>query len=184
VSRSSLSHDCPPGYEPCPGCCASLPTSTGPVHPYIGASPACWALFSDLFNGGHPPVAPTPANALLGDAYAAQHPGTPSAQAIQSVAVHLLTLHGALVRGVAPTNALWIRRRALRERGSAKPARFRWLQPPVFAGALTIADIVAGSDPTARANLAQQYVDTVWSLWSGIHGPTIACWYDSYVVPD
>ena len=51
---------------------------------------------------------------LLADAYAAQHPGVPGPQAIQSVAIHLLVLEGVFNRGVAPENAQWVRRRALR----------------------------------------------------------------------
>jgi hypothetical protein len=69
--------------EPCPGCRAPLPPVDGPTHRYIGASPACWALYTALQSGGDPPLAPAPANALLVDAYAAQHPGAPSPQATQ-----------------------------------------------------------------------------------------------------
>ncbi len=60
-------------------------------------------------SGGHPLLASHPFAPLLTDAYAAQHPGVPSPQAIRSVAVHLLTLYGVLVRGVPPKNALQIR---------------------------------------------------------------------------
>src|SRR5262245_53935422 len=102
--------------EPCRGCGVNLPPSNGQTHRYIGASPACWAIFANLLNAGQPPLAPAPLNAVLGDAYAAQHPGTPGEQALQSVAVHLLTLYGVLNRGVTPDNALWIRQRALRDK--------------------------------------------------------------------
>jgi hypothetical protein len=63
--------------EPCPGCRAPLPPLDGQTHRYIGASPACWTIFAALHNAGEPPLAPAPMNALLDDAYAAQHPGTP-----------------------------------------------------------------------------------------------------------
>src|SRR5690606_37658695 len=119
-----------------------LPAGDGPTHRYIGASPACWAIFSALLNAGEPPLAPGPMNGLIGDAYAAQHPGTPSPQAIQSVAVHLLVLYGVLERGVAPDQALWIRQRALRDQTQSRRARFTWMTPPSFAGSLTVADIV------------------------------------------
>ncbi len=91
--------------ERCPGCCAGLPPLDGPTHRYIGASPACWAIFANLFNAGEPPLAPGPLNGLIGDAYAAQYPGTPSEQAIQSVAVHLLALYGVLNLGNVPGEA-------------------------------------------------------------------------------
>lgn len=173
-----------PPPTPCPGCGALLPASAGPTHAYIGASPACWAQFSALFNGGEPPLAPAPLAALIGDAYAAQHPGTPSAQATQSVAVHLLTLYGVLVRGVAPQNALWVRRRALRTGARAKHGRFTWLTPPGARYAATIVDIIRAPTPAARAEQVAPYIHAVWERWSQPHGATIAVWYDAYVLPD
>jgi hypothetical protein len=62
----------------------------------------------EQFVQGPRALAPAPTNALLGDAYAAQHPGTPSPQAIQSVAVHLLALYAVLEKGVASEMALWV----------------------------------------------------------------------------
>ncbi|HYN88527.1 MAG TPA: DUF5946 family protein [Ardenticatenaceae bacterium] len=170
--------------ERCPGCDALLPKTDGPTHRYIGASPACWALFSSLLNAREPPLAPAPTNALLGDAYAAQHPGWPSDQAIQSVAMHLVTLHGVLERGVAAGNALWVRNRALRQRKGTKQRPFRWLEPPSFAGSPTVADIVRAPTPEARATRAHEYVLAVLSLWSRVHGTTIAAWYDEFVLAD
>ena len=34
-------------FEPCPGCQAPLPALDGPTHRYIGASPACWAIYAE-----------------------------------------------------------------------------------------------------------------------------------------
>lgn len=167
--------------ERCPGCCAGLPPLDGPTHRYIGASPACWAIFANLFNAGEPPLASGPLNGLIGDAYAAQHPGTPSEQAIQSVAVHLLALYGVLKCGVGPDQALRIRQRALRQGQSSRRGRFQWLTPPSFEGSLTVAAIVQAPTPQARANLAQDYVAQVWSLWSQKQLETIAAWYDAFV---
>lgn len=88
--------------EPCPDCGALLPPSSGVGHRYVGASAACWELFAALNNAGEPPLVPSTFNGLLTDAYMVQHPGVPSPQAIQSVAVHLLALYGVLERGVDP----------------------------------------------------------------------------------
>ncbi|MFN8457122.1 MAG: DUF5946 family protein [Anaerolineae bacterium] len=167
--------------ELCPDCGARLPKIEGPTHRYIGASPACWAIFTALFNAGEPPLAPAPMNALIGDAYAAQHPGMPSPQAIQSVAVHVLTLYAVLEKGVSPEKALWVRQRALRERGGSKRERFKWLTPPLFSGSLTVADIVSLSTPQARAEQAKQYVESVWRRWAQLHALTIVAWYEQYV---
>lgn len=164
--------------ERCPDCGAPLPAVDGPTHRYIGASAACWALFSALNNAGEPPLAPAPHLALLPDAYAAQHPGVPSPQAIQSVAVHLITLHGVFVRGVTMSQAVWLRQAALV--GRDKHARFTWLTPPDLTRGLTVADIVAGATPESRTDLARQYITDVWQAWAAHHA-TVATWYAHYV---
>lgn len=53
----------------CPGCAAVVPDVDGPTHRYIGGAPACWAAFTELLVQGIAPYG--------GDAYAAQHPGSP-----------------------------------------------------------------------------------------------------------
>jgi hypothetical protein len=40
-----------------PGCGALLARIDGPTHRYIGASPACWAIFTRLVNAGEPSLA-------------------------------------------------------------------------------------------------------------------------------
>ncbi len=170
--------------ETCPGCRAELPKTSGPTHRYIGASPACWAIFSDLLNAGEPPLAPAPTNGLIGDAYAAQHPGVPSDQAIQSVAVHLLVLHGVFARGVEPASALWVRRRALREKGKPRRGRFRWLERPSFEGSLTVSHVVREPGPQERTDKAREYVEGTWSLSQAAHARTISEWYEAFVIPD
>lgn len=166
----------------CPGCGAALPVLDGPTHRYIGASPACWALYSALNNAGEPPLAPAASNGLLTDAYAVQHPGVPSPPAIQSVAVHLLTLYGVLVDGVDPGRVLWLRQTTLRGRARDPAPRFAWLSPPSLAGTLTVADIVAGPTPAARTGLVRRYVESVWAAWSP-HAATVAGWYAQYIYP-
>lgn len=161
-----------------------LPKLDGPTHRYIGASPACWAMYSNLLNAGEQPILPTPARGMIVDAYAAQQAGVPSDQAVQSVAVHLLVLHGVFVREAEPARALWIRRRALRETGASRRGRFRWLAPPSFEGCLNVSHIVRTPDPEARADRAQDYVEQVWSFWAVDHARTISDLYDAFVVPD
>lgn len=171
--------------ETCPDCGAVLPKFDGPTHRYLGASASCWALYAALSGGGEPPIAPGPLNALLIDAYAAQHPGTPSNQAIQSVAVHLLTLYGVLERGVSIDRAVWLRTRPLRAGARPKHSRFVWLTPPSFANTLKVADIVAAPTPTARAARLSEYVRSVWSAWRQTeHTATIARWYEQHVLPE
>lgn len=172
-----------PEVEPCPDCRALLPPSDGPTHRYIGASPACWAIYSAL-NVGEPPIAPASYNGLLVDAYAAQHPGVPSPQAVQSVAVHLLTLYGILAKGMAPDQALWLRLRPLRDGKQPKHNRFVWLTPPSFEGSLTVADLVQPPTPAERAALVQPYVEGVWTRWAQAHQATITQWYERFVLAE
>ncbi|MCB0213647.1 MAG: hypothetical protein KDJ52_30175 [Anaerolineae bacterium] len=167
--------------EICPGCGVHLPQIDGPTHRYIVASAGCWAMFSALLNAGEPPLAPAPTNTLLIDAYAAQHPGPPSPQVIQSVAVHLITLYGVLVKGVAVDNALWIRQQALHPGKTGKKDRFEWLASPDLFDTVTVADIVKQTTPAARTEQVARYVTSVWDAWSKPHGAIIADWYEKYV---
>lgn len=166
---------------PCPGCQAVLPDTDGPTHRYIGASPACWAIYTALLSGGEPPLAPAPSNTLMVDAYAAQHPGTPSPQSIQSVAVHLITMYGVLEKGVPYDRALWLRQEALNERHSPKKDRFTWLTPPDFTDSITVADLARASTPAARNAQAKDYIENVWQLWAKLHKGTIILWYDQHI---
>lgn len=168
--------------EVCPGCAANLPVVDGPTHRYIGASAACWAIYSAMFSGGEPAIAPTPALAQTVDAYAAQHPGTPSNQATQSVAVHLIALYAVFVKGTDLGRLVWVRQRALRAKPGEKHGRFHWLTLPDFTGSLNVADIANAPTPQARAALVERYVREVWKLWAHSHAATIAKWYDEFVV--
>jgi len=173
-----------PAFETCPGCGAILPVIAGAVHRYIGASASCWAVYSGLNSAGEPPLAPGPLNALLVDAYAAQHPGTPSDQSIQSVAVHLLALYGVLVREEPPDRALWIRQRAVRSGSPPKHERFVWLDPPSFTDCLTAADIARTPSAIERTALVGEYVRSIWSRWAQAHLGTIDAWYARFILAD
>lgn len=181
--------------EPCPGCAARFTPTGGAVHPYIGASAGCWALHSTILIGAAPdpgsladsaveavtPVAATVwpgAGALLLDAYAAQHHGDPSRKAIQSVAVHLLVLHGVLGRGIAPDRALWLRQRALRTRGV-----FSWLAPPPRECAWTLRHLFPGGGVT-RPVTAEAYVSSVYAAWVRDHRATLDAWFAAYVLAE
>lgn len=181
--------------EQCPGCGVRLPRQRETMHRYLGASSSCWALQSALLVGEtgemdlsrH--VARSPQLSLLTlkavssigssvmiDAYAAQHPGVPSPQAIQSVAIHLLTLHGVIERGIASENALWVRRRPLRWKG-----QFWWLEPPDLRRTLTVADVALASSAN-RSAVAATYSGSVYDAWAESYREVIVEWYDRYVL--
>jgi Family of unknown function (DUF5946) len=174
--------------EPCVGCGAILPVSDGPVHRYMDSSPACWATFNALQNPERP-LEFAAFNALIVDAYAVQHPGLPSSQqAINSVAVHLMTLHGILEKKFKPDQAVWLRQRPGRPAGQPngvdRHSRFHWLTPPSFANCLTVADVAAGKTPHERSRLVEAWVNGVWKTWSELHGDQIAIWFEQYVISE
>jgi len=179
---------------PCHGCGALFPLFDGPTHRYLGAAAACWALFNfyvvlDGDPGGSgllaasqipklPVVVPARPDAsldsLFGDAYAVQHHGDDSPQAIQSVALHLLNVHGII--GGKTTRPGWALGRAIRKKGV-----FHKLTPPTLGGALTIRHLFPGGGVVVPATRTQ-YVASVYEAWMSLHSVTVEQWYDRYVV--
>jgi hypothetical protein len=176
---------------PCPGCGALFPPYDGPTHRYVGASAACWALVSALTSGSPPEPEllarsctpqiaiswsrkdALPLDAVWGDAYGVQHHGDDSPQAIQSVAIHLLTLHGAFTRGA---DGMWIRRRALRTRGV-----YHKLEPPPLGCALTVRHLFPSEETHAVAT-GGDYAYSVYHAWMALHRTTVESWYERHVV--
>lgn len=173
-----------PSLEVCEGCGGSLPLlECGATHRYMTSSAACWAAFASL-NDPARPLEDAPFNALVVDAFAAQHPGAPSPQSINSVAVHLMVLYGVLERQYRPAQALWLRNRPGRPTKIHKHDRFHWLTPPSFAERLTVADIVADDTPGGRSSLAEAWVKDVWAAWAAPHGAQVTAWFEAYIVSE
>jgi hypothetical protein len=151
-----------------------LPETEGPTHRYMESSPACWSAYSGvlareyanrgLFERVHRSTV---------DAYAVQHPGRPSAQAIQSVAAHLMSLCVMLEKGATPDKATGLIRRAVARKGS-----FTWLKPPADMGAVTVADVWNAKDETEHGKRAGEWAASAWKAWSD-HHPTIRSWCSS-----
>ena len=169
----------------CVGCGAQLPViPDGPVHRYMDSSAACWAIFNAL-NDPTRPLEIAPFNILTVDAYAVQHPGVPnSQQAINSVAVHLMTLHGILERDFKLDQAMWLRQRPGRFGSVDRHSRFHWLTPPSFANCLTVADVAAGKTPHERSRIVEAWVREVWQTWSEMHGDQVAIWFEKFVLSE
>ncbi|MGH2393582.1 MAG: DUF5946 family protein [Candidatus Limnocylindria bacterium] len=152
---------------------AALTSVDGPTHRYIGASPACWDVYTRAL-AGDPPIGERRGAALVVDAYAAQHPGEASPQATQSVAVHLVVLHGVNLHGVSPADLIALRTDAVavgRSQGG-----YPRLLPAPSEWELTIHDVVAAPAPD-RPGIAGDYVDSVLAAWSIHHAEQISDWY-------
>jgi hypothetical protein len=145
----------------CPGCGEWLPDLDGATHPYVGASSACWTRFADI-NAMLPPV--TPLRRLVTDAYMVQHPGVPERRAIQSVGVHLMALRLVLVNGLPPDRLSETLQAVM-----ARPPAWRWLEPPVPNGRMTIGALASATAPDELARRIDGYVRGVWTAWSAHH---------------
>jgi hypothetical protein len=155
----------------CPGCGSLFPDTEGPTHCYIESSPGCWAAYGEVLAREYSnPALFGQVHRLSVDAYAVQHPGQPSPQSIQSVALHLISLCLMVEYGATPQTATT----ALREGARAK-GRYLWLPPPASLGSLTVADVWSAKEATAHRFLVQQWAATVWSAWS-VHHSTIRAW--------
>jgi hypothetical protein len=100
---------------------------------------------------------PTSVCMQFGDAYGVQHHGKDSPQAIQSVALPFLYLHG-IISGKT-TRLRWPIDRALRRRGI-----FHKLDPPALGSALTIRHLLPGGGVVTLITLSQ-YVISVYEAW-------------------
>ena len=144
----------------CPGCGAELPDlRDGATHEYVGASSACWTRFAEI-NSALPPA---PLRRLVTDAYMVQHPGVPERRAIQSVGLHLVALCLVLEHGLLPDQLSATLQRIL-----VRPPVWRWLDPPIPNGTLTIHDVANAAD-------IDVYVRGVWQAWAP-HRAQVEAW--------
>lgn len=155
---------------PCIGCGALVPDSSGPTHAYIGASPGCWAIYGEILAREYGEFRYPPVHRLTVDAYAAQHPGTPSRRSIQSVAVHLIGLYLALELGFEAPKVTQVMGRLLKD-----PGIYVWLDPPARMGDITVLDVVRARDLAEHERLVNQWAQAVWQAWA-VHHSTIRRW--------
>jgi hypothetical protein len=161
----------------CPGCGAVLPVREGPTHAYIGASPACWALFGEVLAREFGDPAYFRLHQLTVDTYAVQHPGVPEPHSIQSVAGHLITLCLVLERGGDPAAGPKLHRR-LAQRHS-----FEWLEPPRPNGRITVADVLEARSPAEHERYVEAWARDVWAAWEPHHA-TVRDWIERALSDD
>lgn len=147
----------------CLGCGALVPDVDGSTHEYMLSAPGCWSFFNEVAVQQYE-IASFDLRRLAVDAYAVQHPGTTDRRAIQSVAVHLISLYFVLERGLKPSEATDKMRRALTDK-----SRFVWLEPPPSMGDITVVDMVNISDPTEHKAMVNRWARSAWQAWSTHH---------------
>lgn len=147
----------------CPGCGSDLPAVDGPLHAYMTSSPACWAAFGQVMAREYADRSLMAIHRLSVDAWAVQHPGDGSRQAVQSVGLHLARLmvqiEGGLSGEAANTAMLGFARR----KAELPPL------PPRAAYAVTVADVLHAVDPVAHQAAVRRWADSAWAAWSDQH---------------
>ena len=151
--------------ESCVGCGGMFDVMDGPIHRYMTSSAGCWFRYGELLGVLAARPEAQVARQLCVDAYAAQHPGTPGPQAIQSVAVHLVNMYEYFVRGrpVAPP------------RLTGPKADLYWLTPPSFARSRTVRDMPTEGSTDVLEGAAREWARSVWHAWSAQH-QQVAAW--------
>ena len=160
----------PEGLSRCVGCGGLFPASAGPVHRYVESSPGCWAVYGEVLAREYGDAAYFRVHRLTVDAYAAQHPGRPSPQSIQSVAIHLVSLCLTFEHGLPAELAT-----AAMQSAAKGKAAFRWLEPPADRGRITAADVHHAGSADEHALIVRTWAEGVWAAWSAHHG-TIRAW--------
>lgn len=127
------------------------------------SSPACWAKYGGLLAREYENPEYMAAHRLTVDTYAAQHPGTPSPQSIQSVAVHLISLHAVLEQALEQRDATALLK-VCADRG-----RFEWLAPPTSVYSLTVLHPLAATNSVAHVVAIREWAECTWDAWSPHH---------------
>ncbi|WP_408611918.1 DUF5946 family protein [Chitiniphilus purpureus] len=157
----------------CPGCGAAFSDIAGPIHRYMHSSPACWAAFGEVLTREYSDPDYAAVHRLSVDAYAVQHPGDTSRQAIQSVGLHLVRLCFFLERGLPATEA----NAAMLKAGRLK-ANYIWLSRPAGLGDITVKDVVAAQGLTQHTDAVHAWARSAWHAWAEHHS-LVRQWADA-----
>ncbi len=98
------------------------------------------------------------------DAYAVQHPGTPSKQTIGSIGVHLIRLCLFHEYGLTPERA-----NDAMVKASKNKENFIWLEPPLSLGKITVANVVEAGGVEQHKTLVRAWAKEAWEAWAHHH---------------
>jgi CTP:molybdopterin cytidylyltransferase MocA len=150
--------------ESCPGCGARyLPQVLDETHPYIGASPACWATFGEVLAREFGDIAFGRVHRQTVDVYSVQHPGHDDRRQRQSVALHLVGLCHWLEHDVEVA-----RLNAITQQLASTDRDWPWLDPP-DGYAMTVADVIGARDGPTHVALVRRWAESTWDAWSAHH---------------
>ena len=155
----------------CPGCCVRLPAVHAPTHAYMTCSAACWLRYGELLAVQYADRRRMRFHQLIVDSYAVQHPDGDDPRAIQSVAIHLMTLCLFIERGIDPSAGAQLHRRMV-----CRPV-FHRLEPPASRGRLTMLDVPLSANPDAARAASYAWATDAWASWAA-HHQTVRNWVD------
>jgi hypothetical protein len=131
------------------------------------SSPECWAAFGSLLAVQYNDPKRMEYHQLLVDAYAVQHPGSDPGdadpRAVQSVAIHLMTLCLFLEHGANPAWGTQLHKTMV------KRPSFHPLPTPESLGTLTVASMPVDADPASARAAAYAWARSAWAAWSDHH---------------
>ncbi len=155
----------------CVGCGGLFPEVEGPTHRYLESSAGCWAAYCEVLAREYGDPSYGASHRLTVDAYAVQHPGQPSPQTIQSVALHLISLCLMLEKGCTAGQATAAMQTAAKDK-----SRFRWLSPPAVPRARSRCWTFAKPiQRAAHAEVVRTWAEASWAAWSAYHD-TVEAW--------
>ena len=133
------------------------------------SSPSCWKVYGDVLAREFSDPTYMAVHRLTVDTYAVQHPGQPSPQSIQSVAIHLIGLYAVLELRLSFPEATVVLRRA------ADKMKFKWLDRPRSLGAMTAADVTRAQSASEHSAAVHAWAESAWKAWA-IHHPQVREW--------
>jgi len=152
----------------CPQCGVDFPEIDGPIHHYFVPSPACWAAYGEILEREYADSAFFKNHRMTVDAYALQHPGDGSPQAIQSVNIHLIST--TLIFGHKATSEMALdAMRKISRVSKTDTDLFKWLTPPANLGAITVSDIVYLTELDDHLTHIEAWARCAWQAWSKHH---------------
>lgn len=137
------------------------------------SSPGCWAVYGKILAREYSNPSYMRSHRQTVDAYAVQHPGRPSPQSVQSVAVHLIALHLALELHKPSAQIV------TNIKSAADTGTFSWLDPPMTRGAMTVCDVVRATNAEEHAALVGSWALSVWEAWSSHHAQ-VRAWANAF----
>lgn len=139
----------------CPGCGVVIETEAAATHRYMTSSPGCWDRFGQIMAEQYRADRMS-FHQLSVDAFAASHVGDGSPQAIQSVAIHLMTLCLFIEHGTDPVNGPKLHRLMVE-----RPA-FTALPAPDFTNRTNVLSMTLGADDDLARAQAWEWARDVW----------------------